>query len=138
MSVQKPLILVDDDKDDQELLLLVLRELGFNQEIKLFNDPEDALDFLYESGDQPFMIVSDINMPRMDGITFKRKIDSCKILRSRSIPFIFLSTSSKFVEQTGGLNIQGYFQKGNSWQELRDTMEIILRYWQRTQHTTSN
>ncbi|MBT1696644.1 response regulator [Fulvivirgaceae bacterium PWU4] len=138
MSAQRPLVLVDDDKEDQELLLLVLRELGFDHEIKLFNTAEAALNFLYESGDRPFMIVSDINMPRMDGITFKKKIESCKILQPRHIPFVFLSTSAKFVAQTGGLNIQGYFQKGNSWQELRETVEVILRYWQRTQHTASN
>lgn len=129
-----PLILVDDDAEDQELLLAVLRELGYTHEIKLFSNAEDALKFLYELKDTPFLIVSDVNMPRMNGITFKKKIDSCSILSAKCIPFIFLSTSTSFVRETCDIIIQGYFEKGNSWQDLEDTMRIILKYWQRTKH----
>jgi two-component SAPR family response regulator len=135
---QRPLILVDDDAEDQELMMLALKELGFQNKIKIFSDAESALDYLYKSGEQPFLIVSDINMPRMNGITFKKKIDSCNILRPKCIPFIFLSTSANFVDETCNMNIQGYFVKGTSWAELQETMKIILRYWERTRHQHLN
>jgi two-component SAPR family response regulator len=134
MLKQGLLVLVDDDPEDQELMNHTLRDLGFGHEIKMFNCAEAALSFLYESSEQPFLIVSDVNMPKMDGISFKKKIEECSILRSKSIPFIFLSTSSKFVKDTWDLNIQGYFEKGNSLQELHDTMKIIFGYWERTKH----
>ena len=133
-----PLVLVDDDADDQELISNALRELGFDDEIKSFSSAEAAISFLYESNEPPFMIVSDINMPKMDGITFKMKIDGCKNLNPKRIPFIFLSTSTKFVCDTHGLNIQGYFEKGNSWYDLKETMKVILSYWKRTKHVTLN
>lgn len=130
--------MVDDDADDQELVVNALREVGFDHEVKSFTSAEAALSFLYASKERPFMIVSDINMPKMDGISFKKKIDSCDILKPQNIPFIFLSTSTRFVRDTRDLNIQGYFEKGSSWQDLRETMKIILSYWRNTKHLTAN
>lgn len=138
MYQQRPLILVDDDAEDQELMLLALKELGYHSEVKLFSDAESALTYLYESGEVPFLIVCDINMPKMDGIAFKKTIDSNETLRSKCIPFIFLSTSTEFVAETCDMNIQGYFEKGSSWLELQETMAIILRYWERTRHQHLN
>lgn len=138
MHPQRPLILVDDDTEDQELILLALKELGYTSEVKFFSDAESALAYLYESNEVPFLIVSDINMPRMDGIAFKKKIDASDMLRPKCIPFIFLSTSTEFVAETCDMNIQGYFEKGSSWGELQETMKIILRYWERTRHQQSN
>jgi two-component SAPR family response regulator len=138
MSNYGPLVLVDDDAEDQELLLLVLKELGFEHRVKTFKNAEAALSFLYESDELPFMIVSDINMPRMDGIEFKRTIDKCTKLSAKCIPFIFLSTSTKFVKDTCDLNIQGYFEKGNSWQDMQDTLKVILKYWELTRHVKAN
>jgi two-component SAPR family response regulator len=134
MLKKGPLILVDDDTEDQELIMLALEELGVDHEVKLFQSAEAALHYLYQTSEQPFIIVSDINMPRMDGITFKKKIDSCGILKAKCIPFVFLSTSTKFVKETCELNIQGYFEKGNSLQQLNETMKIILNYWGHTKH----
>jgi two-component SAPR family response regulator len=134
MSRKGPLILVDDDADDQELMMISLRDLGLENEVKCFDSAEAALQFLYSTSEQPFMIVSDINMPKMDGIAFKRKIDSCNILKPKCIPFVFLSTSIDRVKQSCDLNIQGFFKKGNSLSELNETIKIILKYWDRTYH----
>jgi CheY-like chemotaxis protein len=134
MSKQGPLILVDDDREDQELMLHALESAGCKNEVKVFNDGESALKFLYETSDQPFMILSDINMPKMNGISFKKAIDACSILKSKCIPFIFVSTSTRFLKDTCDLSIQGYFDKGNSLQYLHDTFKTILNYWHETKH----
>jgi two-component SAPR family response regulator len=135
MSLNKgPIVLVDDDLEDQELIQLSLQGLALNREVKMFADAEGALKFLYETHEQPFIIISDVNMPKMNGISFKRKIDDCQTLRAKCIPFVFLSTSTKRMSETCDLNIQGYFEKGNSIEQLRDTMNIIFQYWERTKH----
>lgn len=136
MAKQGPLILVDDDAEDQELMLLSLEEVGNSNEVKVFQSAEAALEFLYSAEQPPFMIVSDINMPKMNGIEFKKEIDNCNILRQQCIPFVFLTTSTRFVDETCSLNIQGYFEKGNSLDDLNETMRTILSYWRRTKHTS--
>ncbi|MBT1704508.1 response regulator [Chryseosolibacter indicus] len=135
MRKEGPLVLVEDDADDQELILLTLKELGIQNDIKVFKNGEEALDFLYQTATDPFLILSDINMPKMDGITFKRKIDQCEILKKKCIPFVFISTSpSPFIAQVCDLSIQGFFEKGNSLRQLNETLKIILTYWNMTKH----
>ena len=134
MSKNGPLILVDDDNDDQELMIFTLEELGVKNKVITFNTAESALSFLYQTKEEPFLIISDINMPKMDGIAFKKKIDSCSILNSRSIPFVFVSTCTNGIPEARELNIQGYFQKSNSMEQLAKTMDAIVTYWNLTQH----
>ena len=136
MRKEGAIILVDDDAEDQELVQLSLHDLGCDNEIKTFKSAEAALEFLYSSAEEPFLIVSDINMPKMDGLTFKRTIDKCPTLRQKCIPFVFLSTSTSFLNESCHLNIQGYFEKGYSMTELNDTMRTILNYWKKTKHNS--
>src|SRR5688572_24307456 len=129
MVKKSPLILVEDDADDQEMLMLSLKTLGAQHDVRIFSSAESALEYLYATQDKPFMIVSDINMPKMDGLSFKKAIDQCETLRAKCIPFVFLSTSSKFLKDTCDLNIQGYFEKGNTLDQLNETIRIVLLYW---------
>jgi CheY-like chemotaxis protein len=130
-----PLVLVEDDIDDQELIILTLRELGLLNEIKLFQNGQEALEYLYQANTQPFLILSDINMPILDGIAFKKKIDSCAILKTKCIPFVFISTSpAASMNEICKLNIQGFFEKGNSMRQLNEILGTILKYWNLTKH----
>src|SRR5688572_4400995 len=100
MRTQGPLVLVEDDSDDQEIIVSILKNLGLQNDVKLFHNGEEALNYLYEAIEEPFLILSDINMPIMDGIAFKKTIDNNDFLKKRCIPFIFLSTSpTPFVKQ---------------------------------------
>ncbi len=135
MLKQGPLVLIEDDHDDQELILLTLQDLGLDKEVKVFGNGEEALAWLYEAPHKPFLILSDINMPVMDGITLKKKIDACPVLRKQCIPFVFMSTSpTPFVKQICDLSVQGFFEKGNSLTELNNTLKVILTYWNLTRH----
>lgn len=131
-----PLILVEDDSDDQELIITTLENLGLINQVVLCKDGTEALDYLYQTNEMPFLILSDINMPKMDGITFKKAIDSCEILSQKCIPFIFISTSSAdaMAKKACDLSIQGLFEKGHSYAQLVDTLRIILTYWNQTSH----
>lgn len=89
MAKEGTIILVDDDAEDQELIQLSLKEIGCANEIINFRSAESALDFLYKTDKQPFLIVSDINMPKMNGLQFKRTIDKCPTLMNKCIPLSF-------------------------------------------------
>jgi hypothetical protein len=74
-------------------------------------------------------------MPKMDGITFKKTIDSCEVLKKRCIPFVFISTApTPFIKQICDLSVQGFFEKGNTLSQLNETLRIILKYWDLTRH----
>jgi CheY-like chemotaxis protein len=129
-------MLVDDDMEDHELILSAMEDLGFTNEIRHFRDAETALTFLSTSPDKPFLIISDINMPKMNGLEFKQAIESHDGIRKKSIPFVFLSTAASFnyINRAFELRVQGFFQKGSSYPQLKASVKTILDYWQRSKH----
>src|SRR5687768_8204213 len=93
MANSGPIILVDDDTDDLETFTDALRDIGKDHEVIWFKSCGDCLAYLETTGQSPFIIFCDINMPIQSGIEFKRQIDENPRLREKSIPFVFYSTS---------------------------------------------
>jgi two-component SAPR family response regulator len=69
MKVLCPIIIVDDDIDEHEIFENVFEELEVEHSRLYFNTAEKALDFLVNFDGQPFLILSDINMPPLEGLT---------------------------------------------------------------------
>lgn len=131
-----PIIIIEDDIDDQEMFRMVLVELQVPNEIRIFNNCPDALNYLMDTPDKPFLIISDINLPSMTGLEMRRRITDSARLRKKSIPFVFLSTSSKqeSIEMAYEMMVQGYFTKPNSLSELKEMMRMIVGYWKVCKH----
>jgi CheY-like chemotaxis protein len=134
--INRPLLLVEDDPDDHEMMMHALNELGISNPIKHFKDAESALDYLNTSNEQPFLIVSDVNMPKMSGLDFKVQIESSRELKNRNIPFVFLSTAvtDSHVNKAFSMNVQGFFTKGSSFNDLKSALKTIVEYWTKTRH----
>jgi CheY-like chemotaxis protein len=132
-----PIIVIEDDADDQEMFEEVVRKLEHKNRIVFFDNCIDAWNYLKNTTEQPLIIFSDVNLPRQSGIEFKKRIDEDTYMRRKSIPFIFYSTS---VDQTvvnlayTTLNVQGFFKKGNNMEEIKENLRIILEYWKTSRH----
>jgi CheY-like chemotaxis protein len=61
MNKSGPIIIIEDDLDDQELLRDVFKELNYENEIVFFDDGYEALNFLTVTEIEPFILFSDIN-----------------------------------------------------------------------------
>ena len=136
-SAHGPIILVEDDLDDQEVTHEVIRMAGRKNEIISFSNCGEAFDFLLNNLDvQPFIILSDVNLPETSGIDFKQRIDSTPVLRQKSIPFVFYSTAADkaSVDRAYQYAVQGFFVKGNSMQEMSVTLKLIFEYWTHCKH----
>lgn len=131
MPGKGPILLIDDDTDDQEIIAEVLLSLQVPNPLAVFKNGQEALDYLKTTSDKPFLILCDINMPIMDGLQFRAAIENDSFLRNKSIPFIFLSTTNNpsAVRQAYDLTIQGFFQKRNTLQELGNNLKMIIDYW---------
>ena len=137
---QGPIIMIDDDKDDQEILLDVVNDLQLPNKLIFFDKGTDAFHYLKTNTEQPLVIFSDINLPQQSGVEFKRQIDNDPDLRKKSIPFIFFSTyiDKKVVDIAyKELTIQGFFQKSGNYEELKNTIRLIVDYWKICKHPNS-
>lgn len=132
MNKSGPIIIVEDDIDDQDLLRDVFKELHYQNEIIFFSDSQKALDFLIITKEEPFIIFSDINMPRLSGAELREKVHNNEDLRMKSIPYLFFTTSAeqKAVIDAYSKSIQGFFIKPSDYEKLKRVIRTIVEYWQ--------
>ncbi len=131
MNLAGPIIVIEDDEDDCELLSDVFTRLPYENELFFFPDGLKALEFLDQSDVIPFLILSDINLPKLDGFALRDKIKMDAELQQRCIPYVFFSTAlnKASVTRAYNLSVQGFFKKENSMRELEKTMTVIMEYW---------
>ena len=136
MTRQGPIIVVEDDEDDREILIEVFENLHVNNELKFFNSGDEVLHYLLASKEQPFLILTDVNLPRMRGPELRRRINENEYLRNKSIPFIFLTTSADpaSVKEAYDQMVQGFFQKEHSFEKVKKMIRLIIDYWTICKH----
>lgn len=131
-----PIIIIDDDGDDLELIRECFAELNLENEIIVFNDGQLFLEFVKKFPTNVFFILCDINMSPIDGLALKQMTYDDEELRLRCIPFVFLSNSRAVstVTKAYSFGVHGYFVKPNTTQELKDMLSAIVNYWRLSQH----
>src|SRR3954468_12318363 len=127
MNKNGPIIIIEDDQDDKEMLMDVFKKLDYSNEIIFFLESEKALDYLNRSEAAPFLILSDINMPRLNGLQLKKKIHTDAALQVKCIPYLFFTTSASkdAVVEAYSMSAQGFFIKETSMAELEKTICIM-------------
>lgn len=132
MNKTGPIIIIEDDQDDQDFLADVFQRLEYKNEIIFFSDGEQALDYLTETTIEPFIIFSDINMPKLNGIELRAKVHENEDLRMKSIPYLFFSTvaEQQHVIDAYSKSVQGFFVKPSDFNKMKDMIKNIVEYWQ--------
>lgn len=104
-------LLIDDDQDDREIFLSVLKDLRPAIRCVTAVNGEEGLRILLSHEVEPDLIFVDMNMPLMNGRQFL--LEYSHIDDIRSIPVIMLTTSSdkRSVEETLRLGARDYITK---------------------------
>jgi response regulator RpfG family c-di-GMP phosphodiesterase len=137
MARSGPIIIIEDDVDDEQMLKEVLGELEMKNKVICFEDCSPAWDYLKTTTDKPLIIFCDVNLPKQSGLSFKKQIDADSQLRERSIPFVFYTTGidqKNINEAYTKMTVQGYFQKPANYNEIKKTIKVILDYWKLCKH----
>ena len=140
MSKLGPLIVVEDDEEDQELMKEALDQIGYHNSILFFTTGKEMVKYLLNTNEKPFLIITDMNLPEMNGLELQRTISGNDYLREKSIPFIFFTTSDSpfLVEQAYKGFVQGYFKKPSEFTILLSTVRSIIDYWTHCKHPNSH
>lgn len=133
MNKKGPIVFIEDDIDDQDVLTDVFKDLDFANEIIFFTEGEKALKYLTETKIKPFIIFSDINMPKLNGMELRDKLRENKELEIKSIPYLFFTTTAEqnHVIDAYSKSIQGFFVKPTSYKEIKEVIKTIIEYWQK-------
>jgi CheY-like chemotaxis protein len=132
MNKTGPIIVIEDDLDDQEIMEDIFNRLNYKNKIVYFNEGDKALAYINRTDVQPFLILSDVNMPKMNGFELRNKVFTNEQLQTKCIPYLFFTTGAnkKSVIEAYAMSVQGFFLKPNSVPHLERTVKKIIEYWQ--------
>ncbi len=123
----EPIIIIDDDNEDLELLKEMITQMRFPNPVLTFNDSLEALSFLRNSIIEPLVILCDINMPKLNGLEFRRELltlDSTV----KEVPFLFLTTSKPQdeISLTAELKVQAFYAKAPTFSGTKEILQSIM------------
>lgn len=131
MRKSGPIIVIEDDLEDQQIMDEIFKNLNFPNKIIFFADGNDAIAYLDATEEQPFLILSDINMPKINGFEVRNRIYTNEKLSLKCIPYLFFTTGvdKKAVYDAYAMSVQGFFIKPGTMMELQNTIRKIIEYW---------
>jgi CheY-like chemotaxis protein len=133
MNKNGEIIIIEDDMDDQLLFAEVFKELKFPNKVLYFSESDKALAYLESSTAVPFLILSDINLPRLNGLELKARVFTNDKLSQKCIPYIFFTTAAtkESVINAYATSAQGFFTKPVKFSELQEIVGCIIEYWKK-------
>lgn len=134
---QVPILIVDDDLDDCDMIRDALRESRLLNAMHFVHNGEEALEYLNHTGKfsdraahpRPGLILLDLNMPRMDGREVLKAIKGNSELRQ--IPIVILTTSQaeEDVYRAYNLGVNSFVTKPVTFAAFVQVMTDLGHYW---------
>lgn len=110
LLAQKTILLVEDDEADVELTRRAFEFYGFDARVETAADGHEALERL-RCGPLPDLVLTDIKMPRVNGLELQERLRADE--RLRQLPVVFLTSSSERADLEHALlhGARAYLQK---------------------------
>ena len=132
------LLLVEDNPDDQQLARIANRQLETPFDLDVADDGQDALQKLgdlgvtaegFASEAVPVVLLVDLSMPRVDGLTFLRRLRQMPLVGHLPVIIFTTSTAPADVSACYAAGCNSYVVKPMDIASLRSTLTTIDRYW---------
>lgn len=133
----RPILLAEDNPDDQQLALRAFKKSNLTNEIILANDGVEALDYLLGTGkyagdeppELPAVVLLDLKMPRKDGLEVLKEIRANK--RTKFLPVVIVTSSKEEQDIVKGysLGVNSYVRKPVDFNEFLNAVQHLGLYW---------
>jgi two-component system response regulator len=137
MSSAIEILIVEDNPDDLELTLRILRKHQLANYIEIARDGAEALDFIFATGnhtqhrieDHPRVILLDLKLPKVDGLEVLQRIRADP--RTRSIPVVILTSSpeDRDMVESYNLGVNSYIVKPANFEQFAEAVRQVGFYW---------
>jgi two-component system, response regulator len=137
MSPARPILLVEDNADDEALTLRALQKNNIHNTIVVAHDGVEALDYLFGTGAhagrdlglQPQLILLDLKLPRADGLEVLRRMRADE--RSKLLPVVVLTSSKEDedVIRSYELGANSYVRKPVNFTDFIEAVRALGLFW---------
>jgi two-component system response regulator len=133
----KPILLVEDNADDEVLALRAFSKSNISNPIVVARDGAEALDYLFAQGqyadrdsrDLPAVVLLDLKLPKIDGLEVLRQIRGNE--QTRMIPVVILTSSRQDEDLISSYNLgaNSYVRKPVDFNEFVVAVGQLGMYW---------
>jgi CheY-like chemotaxis protein len=128
------ILLVDDDTIDVVAIRRSFWQLKIANPVVVARNGIEALDILrgdagHEKLEAPYLILLDLDMPRMGGIEFLDEVRRDPALRRTLVFVMTTSAADKDLQLAYEKNIAGYIVKPASGQSFMEAIRALENYW---------
>lgn len=126
-------LMAEDDLDDQHFLKVAFNEINPDINLTVAYDGVHALNFFLRKEGKvskslmlPKFIITDLNMPRIDGFELIEKIKQDKNLKHIPIFVLTTSTDESFKEKALELGAAGYYVKPSDIKQFKPIVQQMV------------
>lgn len=112
------ILVAEDDEGHANLIKKNLKRAGIANQLMLFKDGQELLDFLFRTGDGPhlvcgsaYILLLDIRMPKVDGEQVLRTIKKDKELKKLPVIMVTTTDDPKEIEKCHEVGCSNYITK---------------------------
>lgn len=137
MATERPILLVEDNPDDEALTLRAFSKNRISNPVIVARDGVEALDYLFCTGPQaerdgsimPALILLDLKLPRVDGLEVLRRIRADA--RTCLLPVVILTTSreQQDIFEAYSLGANSYIRKPVDFERFIHAVGQLAVYW---------
>jgi CheY-like chemotaxis protein len=130
MADGKPvsILLVEDDEIDVKALQRAFEKLKIRNPLTIASDGVEGWEAL-QTLPKPYLIITDINMPRMNGIELLKKIRGSMQFRDAVVFVLTTSNDEQDKIDAYNLNVTGYMLKSEMGASFTRAIELVENYW---------
>ena len=133
----RTILLVEDNRHDEELTLPALARNNIGNQVVVVRDGQDAIDWLEATGpyasrdpnDVPALILLDLKLPKIDGLEVLRRLRANP--RTAIVPVVILTSSKEDRDRASGYQggANSYVQKPVDFTSFVDAVRQLGMYW---------
>jgi CheY-like chemotaxis protein len=137
MTAERPILLVEDNPDDEALTLRAFGKNRISNPVVVARDGVEAIDYLFATGSHagrdasvmPAVILLDLKLPRIDGLEVLRRIRADE--RTALLPVVVLTTSREVqdIREAYRLGANSYIRKPVDYERFLEAVGQLGVYW---------
>lgn len=136
MPTLKPILLVEDNLNDVELVLHALQKNSVANQVIVARHGGEALDYLYRRGafakrvgEEPIFVLLDLKMPKVDGLEVLRQMKADEVMKL--IPVVMLTSSSEETDlvKSYRLGANAYVVKPVDFTQFVEVIRQLGVFW---------
>ena len=136
MNKLNPILLVEDDPNDVELILTALNRNRIYNEVMVVEDGVAALDYLLLRGQyadrppgNPILVLLDLNIPKLNGLEVLRQIKAEDSLKGFPIVILTASREEESLARSYQLGVSAYVVKPLDFNDFSAVVREVGLFW---------